>query len=237
MIRLKFIKSILVLWSVTGLVGMTMAQGFEVYEYINFDKYESSNKSIVDQGIQPEVIFMGNSITEGWSHHRPSFMESNGYINRGISGQTTDQMLLRFRKDVLDHQPKVVVILAGTNDLAQNSGPVPLWHTMNNIKSMAELAKSNGVKVLLCSVLPAKAFPWRPEIKPIPLIKELNEMIRKYARDQGMTYVDYFGAMEDGERGLKVPEHTTANDLVHPNAAGYKVMEDVVQPAIRKALN
>lgn len=215
---------------------MIMAQDFEVYDYINFDKYESSNELLGKVDSNPKVIFMGNSITEGWSYHSPDFMRSNAYINRGISGQTTDQMLLRYRKDVLDHQPKVVVILAGTNDLAQNSGPVPIWHTMNNIKSMAELAKANGAKVILCSVLPAKAFPWRPEIKPILLIRELNELISKYASKQGMTYVDYYSAMEDGKGGLKVPEYTTADDLVHPNAAGYAVMEQVVQTAIDENL-
>ena len=215
---------------------MLFAQDSDVYAYINFEKYDSANQSLIEAGSRPEVIFMGNSITEGWSYHSPAFMNSNGYVNRGISGQTTDQMLLRFRKDVLDHQPKVVVILAGTNDLAQNSGPVPLWHTMNNIKSMTELAKANGVKVLLCSVLPAKAFPWRPAIRPIPLIRDLNEMIQTYAEEQRVTYVDYFTALEDGKAGLKVPEYTTEEDLVHPNAAGYKVMEQVVQLAIRDAL-
>ncbi len=227
-------RTVLLLLALISTV-MTVAQDFEVYDYINFEKYATENQALAERD-SPEVIFMGNSITEGWSYHSPEFMRSRGYINRGISGQTTDQMLLRFRKDVLDHNPKVVVILAGTNDLAQNSGPVPLWHTMNNIKSMAELAKVNGSKVLLCSVLPAKAFPWRPEIKPIPLIKELNKMIRQYAEERGMTYVDYYGAMEDGNAGLKVPEHTAETDLVHPNTAGYKVMESLIQPAIEKSL-
>ncbi|MDW3190854.1 MAG: GDSL-type esterase/lipase family protein [Cytophagales bacterium] len=216
--------------------SMTMGQNFEVYDYINFDKYESSNEELRQSDSKSEVIFMGNSITEGWSAHSPEFMSSNGYINRGISGQTTDQMLLRFRKDVLDHQPKVVVILAGTNDLAQNSGPVPLWHTMNNIKSMAELAMANHVKVILCSVLPAKAFPWRPGVESIPMIQSLNQMISDFAKEKGMVYVDYYSAMQDGNGGLKVPEYTTAQDLVHPNAAGYEVMESLVKPAIDKAL-
>ena len=212
------------------------AQTMKVYDYINFDKYASSNESLTENGNSTDVVFMGNSITEGWSYHSPSFMKENGYVNRGISGQTTDQMLLRFRRDVLDHKPEVVVILAGTNDVAQNSGPVPLWHTMNNIKSMAELAQANGAKVLLCSVLPAKAFPWRPGIEPIPLIAELNQMIRDFAQERNLTYVDYFSALEDGQGGLKVPDYTSAQDLVHPNAEGYKVMESVIQPLIEKAL-
>lgn len=212
------------------------AQTMKVYDYINFDKYASSNESLTESGNPTDVVFMGNSITEGWSYHSPSFMKENGYVNRGISGQTSDQMLLRFRRDVLDHKPKVVVILAGTNDVAQNSGPVPLWHTMNNIKSMAELAQANGAKVLLCSVLPAKAFPWRPGIEPIPLIAELNQMIRDFAQEKNLTYVDYFSALEDGQGGLKVPDYTSAEDLVHPNAEGYKVMESVVQPLIESAL-
>lgn len=215
---------------------MAFAQELEVYDYIDFDKYEASNEELAQSGTKPDVIFMGNSITEGWSVHSPEFMSANGYVNRGISGQTTDQMLLRFRRDVLDHQPKVVVILAGTNDLAQNSGPVPLWHTMNNIKSMAQLAKANQVQVILCSVLPAKAFPWRPGIEPIPFIQSLNQMIRDFAKEENMTYVDYYGAMQDGDGGLKVPDYTTAEDLVHPNTAGYKVMESLVKPAIDQAL-
>lgn len=215
---------------------MTDAQDFKVYNYINFEKYEEANEALTRKAGTPKVIFMGNSITEGWDYHSPDFMKSNGYINRGISGQTTDQMLLRFRKDVLDHQPQLVVILAGTNDIAQNSGQVPIWHTMNNIKSMAELAKANRINVLLCSVLPAKAFPWRPGIEPIPLISELNTLIKNYARQQGMHYVDYYSALEDGKGGLKVPDYTSAEDLVHPNAAGYAIMEQVVQSVIKQAL-
>ncbi len=236
MINNRVLKSVLLLTCVMCMGFMTEAQDFKVYDYINFDKYEDANQSLKKKAGTPQVIFMGNSITEGWDYHSPEFMKSNGYINRGISGQTTDQMLLRFRNDVLDHQPRVVVILAGTNDIAQNSGPVPTWHTMNNIKSMAELAKANGIRVLLCSVLPAKAFPWRPGIKPIPLIIELNTMIRNYARQQGMFYVDYYGALEDGKGGLKVPDYTSAEDLVHPNAAGYAEMERVVQSVILQAL-
>ena len=209
------------------------AQQMKIVDYINYARYDSSN-AVLDQAQRDRtVVFMGNSITEGWRYHRPEFMSSNGYINRGISGQTTDQMLLRFRRDVLRHEPDVVVILAGTNDLAQNSGPVPVWHIMNNIQSMAELATSNGAKVLLCSVLPAKAFPWRPGIKPIPLIRELNGLIQSYAQENDHIYVDYYSAMVDGEGGLIVPDYTSAEDLVHPNAAGYEVMEGIVQTAIK----
>lgn len=215
---------------------MMSAQDLQVYDYINFEKYADDNQRLMDGKVKPSVIFMGNSITEGWSVHQPDFMSKNGYVNRGISGQTTDQMLLRFRQDVLMHEPQVVVILAGTNDLAQNSGPVPLWHTLNNIKSMAELAMANDIQVILCSVLPARAFPWRPEIKPIPLIRELNDQIRAFAKEKGLSFVDYYAAMEDGKAGLKVPEYTTAQDLVHPNAAGYAVMESLIQPAIAEAL-
>lgn len=236
MIIKKWTRQALFLTWAMSMGFMTVAQDFKVYDYINFDKYEEDNQGLKDKARTPQVIFMGNSITEGWDYHSPEFMKSNGYINRGISGQTTDQMLLRFRKDVLDHQPQVVVILAGTNDIAQNSGPVPIWHTMNNIKSMAELAEANDIKVLLCSVLPAKAFPWRPGIKPIPLINELNGMIRAYAKKRGMYYVDYYRVLEDGQSGLKVPDYTTADDLVHPNAAGYAVMERVVQSVITQAL-
>ena len=175
---------------------------------------------------------MGNSITEGWVKTYPEFF-SDHYVNRGISGQTTPQMLIRFRADVIDLKPAAVVILAGTNDIAGNTGPSTLEMIMDNLKSMTEIAKSNGIKVVLCSVLPAYDYSWRPGKEPNIKIPALNKMIKRYARKNGVIYVDYFSAMVDDKNGMK--EELT-NDGVHPTAAGYDVMQPIIEKAIKKAL-
>ena len=180
---------------------------------------------------------MGNSITEGWARLSPRFFENENYINRGISGQVTQQMLLRFRADVIDLKPQVVVILAGTNDIAQNSGYIAVEDIFRNIISMTELARYHEIKVILCSVLPAIDFPWNRGLKPAEKIIKLNEMIKNYAAEKSIIYVDYYSALVDDNGGLKVPDYTSAGDLVHPNSNGYKVMEKVLQPALSKALN
>ena len=179
------------------------------------------------------IVFMGNSITQGWSDARPEFFADKPIIERGISGQTTAQMLLRFRQDVINLNPKVVVILAGTNDIAGNTGPMTLEQIMENIISMCELAEINGIKIVLSSVLPAFDYPWSPGKSPNIKIPALNEMIKNYADNNGYIYLDYFSAMTDGNNGLK-PELTY--DGVHPNEAGYKVMEPLVEDAVSEAL-
>lgn len=182
---------------------------------------------------ESRVIFMGNSITIGWLDKRPGFFADRPYINRGISGQTTPQMLLRFRQDVLDLEPKVVVILAGTNDIAGNTGPATLEEISGNIQSMAELAKAHGIAVVLCSVLPAYDYPWRPRMGPDQKIPALNALIKEYADRNGLVYVDYFTAMADGRNGL--PE-ILAKDGVHPTPEGYALMEPLVEKGIEMAL-
>ena len=179
---------------------------------------------------------MGNSITEAWPVISPEFFKNSPYIGRGISGQTTPQMLLRFRKDVIQLQPKVVVLLAGINDIAQNTGFTPIDMIAENIMSMAELARHHNIEVVICSVLPALDFPWSPGFEPANKVIELNSMLKKYAVENKLIYVDYHTAMKNKKNGLKVPEYTTANDLVHPNEAGYIVMEKLVQAAIEQAL-
>jgi lysophospholipase L1-like esterase len=181
------------------------------------------------------VVFMGNSITEGWVMMRPDFFKGRDYINRGIGGQTTPQMLLRFRPDVIDLKPKVVVILAGTNDIAGNTGWTSLETIIGNIKSMAELANSNSIKVVISSVLPAIEYLWKPGLEPSLKIISINKALKLYAKENNFIYVDYFSSMVDDKGGLKVPEYTAANDLVHPNKAGYAVMEKLVEQAIKKA--
>ena len=191
-------------------------------DWAGFDRYREANRTAKQDA---EAVFMGNSITEGWARMRPGFFADNGYIGRGISGQTSAEMLARFRPDVIELAPKAVVILAGTNDIAQNNGPIELENVMDNIASMCELARLHNIRVLLCSVLPAAAFPWREGIEPADSIIRLNAMIEAYARENGIEYVDYHSRMKDGRNGLP-PEYS--KDGVHPNPEGYRVMEGII---------
>jgi len=180
------------------------------------------------------VVFMGDSITEGWHFDGPdSFFAGKPYVNRGISGQTSPQMVIRFRQDVIDLQPKVVVILAGTNDIAGNTGPMTLEQTEANIQDMAEIASANHIKVVLCSVLPAYDFPWKPGQEPAPKINKLNDWIRAYAAEKGHVYVDYHSAMKDQRDGLPP---NLSKDGVHPTHAGYVIMAPLVEAGIAKVL-
>ena len=179
---------------------------------------------------------MGNSITEGWIQMRPEFFNNRDYINRGIGGQTTPQMLLRFREDVINLNPSVVIILAGTNDIAGNSGYISLESIIDNIKSMSEIANANGIKVIISSILPAIDYPWKPGLDPAPKIIIINKALKAFSEENNFIYLDYYAAMADDKGGLKVPEYTTANDLVHPNKKGYLVMEKLAEIAIKKAL-
>lgn len=197
--------------------------------------FREANAQLPDPGPEENrVVFMGNSITIGWLNSMPSFFEGKPYINRGISGQTTPQMLLRFRQDVIDLQPKVVVILAGTNDIAGNTGPSSLEMIMDNIKSMSELARANDIKVVLSSVLPAYDYPWRPGLEPHKKIPALNQMIRDYAKQQGIIYLDYFSALDNGKNGM---DKQLAEDGVHPTQKGYQLMAPLAEEAISKALS
>jgi lysophospholipase L1-like esterase len=177
------------------------------------------------------VVFMGDSITEGW--HLDESFPGKPYINRGISGQTSPQMVLRFRQDVIDLKPEVVVILAGTNDIAGNTGPMTLEETEGNLKSMAELATANHIQVVLCSVLPTFDFPWKSGMTPAPKVLALNTWIKAYAAEKHYVYVDYHTAMKDERDGL--PENLS-KDGVHPNAAGYAIMAPLAEAGIKKAL-
>lgn len=182
---------------------------------------------------EKRVVFMGNSITAGWSTTYPEYFSGKPYINRGISGQTTPQMLLRFRADVIALNPAVVVILAGTNDIAGNTGPSTLEMILDNIMSMCELAKTNNIKVVLCSVLPAYDYPWKPGLNPAEKIPSLNEMIKKYAADNEIIYLDYYSSLVNENKGMI---NRYAYDGVHPNKGGYKIMAPLTDAAIAKAL-
>jgi lysophospholipase L1-like esterase len=180
---------------------------------------------------EQRVIFMGDSITEDW-HLEKSF-PGKPYINRGISGQTSPQMLVRFRQDVIDLKPKVVLILAGTNDIMENTGPMTTEQSGENIASMADLATANNIQVVLCSVLPSSDFAWSPELKPAPRIVELNAWIKKYAAEKGYIYVDYYSAMTDEHGGLPP---SLSDDGVHPIAAGFAIMAPLAKAGIEEAL-
>ncbi len=202
--------------------------------WANLERYSEDNMKLKESSvIADRVVFMGNSITEGWSDHMPEFFQGKPYVNRGISGQTTPQMLLRFRQDVVDLKPVVVVILAGVNDIAGNTGPATLEEIFGNICSMAELAKAHNIKVVLSAVLPAYDFPWKPGIEPAFKIIALNKMIEKYALEQNHTYLDYHSPMSDEQSGLKA-EYTY--DGVHPNREGYLLMAELVNAALEKTL-
>ncbi len=213
-----------------GFISFANAQDFA-----NLDRFRSDNIGLMKKEINdPLVVFMGNSITEGWLNKKLNFFDNPSFVNRGISGQTTSQMLLRFRQDVIDLKPKAVVILAGINDIAQNQGPIAVKDIFGNLKSMCELAKTNGINVVLCSVLPAKEFPWRMEINPIEKVAELNSLLKDYANQNNIIYVDYYEKLVTKEFGL--PSDLTS-DEVHLTIKGYQTLEPIVMKGINKALN
>jgi len=189
---------------------------------------------------EKRVVFMGDSITEAWLHNGlPAndpdavFFPGKPYVNRGISGQTTPQMLVRFRQDVIDLKPKAVVILAGINDIAGNTGDMTIEQTEENLQSMADLAHANGIKVVLCSITPAVDFPWRHGRDPGPKVVAVNSWMKGYAESHKYVYVDFYSAMADEHGGLP---KTLSGDGVHPNKAGYDIMNPLVEAGIARAL-
>ncbi len=202
-------------------------------DFANLARFRQADRQLGPPAAgQTRVVFMGDSITEGWKL-KISFPEKP-YINRGISGQTTPQMLLRFRQDVIALQPKVVLILGGTNDLAQNTGPMTARATENNLMSMAQLAAANRIRVVLCSVLPSVHYWWHPELpNPAARIVALNRWIQAYAARQGYVYVNYYTALADEAGGLP---KKFSRDGVHPSPAGYAVMAPLAAAGIRQAL-
>jgi lysophospholipase L1-like esterase len=203
-------------------------------DWANLQRYRQANSELPPpQGDSRRVVFMGNSITEGWARFFAEMFPGKPYIGRGISGQTTPQMLVRFRQDVIALKPAVVVILAGTNDIAGNTGPSTLEMIEDNLTSMAELAKANGIRVVLASVLPVIDYPWRKGLEPAPKIVALNAWIKDYAARVGAVYLDFHSAMSDEQHGMK---SDFSRDGVHPNEAGYRVMAPLAERAIAEAL-
>ncbi|MDU1891766.1 MAG: SGNH/GDSL hydrolase family protein [Dysgonomonas sp.] len=209
------------------------AQNFN--EMINLNRYAKENSELGTPAKgEKRVVFIGNSITEGWVHQRPDFFKNNNYIGRGISGQTSPQLLSRFRQDVIDLKPVVVVINIGTNDIAENTGSYNPDFTLGNIISMAQLAKANGIKVILSSVTPAVQYQWRKEIQNVPdKIEALNKNIKAYADKNKIPYIDYFSVLCDDNRALK---SNYGDDGVHPNAEAYAVMEKAAKAVINKVI-
>jgi lysophospholipase L1-like esterase len=200
------------------------------WAYLN--KYKNENEQILAPSSgEKRIVFFGDSITEGWKTIHLDFFVGKSYLNRGINGQTTSQMLLRFRPDVIELKPKIAVILAGGNDIAGNTGPATPETIIGNLISMCELAKANNIEVILCSILPANDFPWKRGMEPADKITALNKMIIQYAKTNNIAYVDYYSAMVDERKGLK---SIYSGDGVHPNKEGYRIMEPIVETTINK---
>lgn len=211
----RFIISLMTIISVSTFAG--------AQDWAGFGRYEAQNDTV---SVKPAAVFMGDSITEGWFNTDPDFFRDNNFLGRGISGQTTSQMLVRFRRDVVDLQPKYAVILAGTNDIAMNNGTISLRNVLGNIISMCEIAKANKIKPVICSVLPAAAYPWRPEVKDsAEQIAALNAMLAAYAAEARIIYVDFHSAMKNASGGLP---RSIAPDGVHPDISGYRIMEPII---------
>lgn len=224
-------KKLLILCLLSVILTTSTSAQNKFNDLINLEKYNQANNELKESKTKEiKIVFMGNSITEGWVLEHPSFFTDNNFVGRGIGGQTSSQMLSRFRRDVIELKPSAVIINAGTNDIAENTGKYNPDFTLGNIKSMADMARANNIQVILSSVLPAKNFRWNPDIKDAPeKIKALNKEIKAYAEKMGFQYIDYYSQLEDGNGALKAH---FGDDGVHPNAECYAVMEQIVLSAL-----
>lgn len=224
----------LAILTATLVASASIAQTPSPTDWANLQRYQAENAALGPPAAdENRVVFMGNSITEAWAKSFATQFPGKPYIGRGISGQTTPQMLVRFRQDVVALKPKVVVILGGTNDIAGNTGPSTLEMIEDNLSSMSEIAKENNIRVVLASVLPVYEYPWKKGLEPAPKIVALNAWIKAYAARVGATYVDFHSAMKDDQDGMR---SDLANDGVHPTPAGYAIMGPLVEKAIADAL-
>ena len=203
-------------------------------DWFGFNRYQADNERVITSGDWPEVVFMGNSITDNWAYYHPDFFNSNNFCGRGISGQTSSQMLVRFTDDVIALHPKAVVIMAGTNDVAHNEYWVSPERVVDNIIAMCNIAQSNGIVPIISSIPPCSEFPWRKEISnPGQTIVDINKSLKAFADANGIVYVDYHSALTDEKLGLP---KTLSNDGCHPLPDTYFTMEEMVLEAIRNAL-
>lgn len=228
-----FIISLVLLFSNVLNAQKKEYQDLMEQDWANLKKYATQNRKLMKTQSHPKVVFMGNSITEGWVNAQPDFFSENNYLGRGIGGQTTPQMLIRFMPDVVKLKPKAVVILAGTNDIAGNTGFSSVEMITNNIEAMAQLGKANNIKVILTSILPVYDYPWRPGLQPVKKIAEINSWMKKYAAENQHTYLDLFSVLKDEKEGLP---KKYSKDGVHPNLAGYKLMAPLTKKAILEAM-
>ena len=208
--------------------GMDDETREKLKDWPNLGRYAADNEALLASGQPTDIVFMGDSITEGWPDKRPAFFHQ-GRVCRGIGGQTTPQMVLRMMADVVALKPKLVHIMAGTNDIAGNTGPMSAEQTIDNIHSMVVLAKSNDVGVLLSSIPPAASFPWRSGLNTVQAIGQLNNMLFRLAKLLNVHFVDYTAALSDNAGGMK---NGFAYDGVHPDIKGYQAMEEVLEPII-----
>ena len=209
---------------------MTMSFFGFSQDWFGFNRFKADNDRIKASGNYPDVVFMGNSITENWAYYHPNFFSDNNFCGRGISGQTSSQMLVRFTADVVELCPKAVVIMAGTNDVAHNDFYVEPDKVVENIIAMCNLAKANGIVPIISSIPPCSEFPWRKEIKtPGQTIVNINKCLKEYAENNGIIYVDYHTALADENLGLP---KTLSDDGCHPNPDTYLTMEEMVLKAI-----
>ena len=202
---------------------------FLFFLIINYNFLEAKPKN-------KKIVFMGNSITQMWSDNSFFFKSNPYFINKGISGQTTPQMLMRFDDDVIKENANTVIILAGINDIAQNTGPIQIKDIADNIFRMAEMAQKNNINVFICSVLPANRILWNKSIKPTYKVIKLNMLLKEFCKNKNIEYVDYYSEMVDWSGGLKSPLYTSKWDLVHPNKKGYEKMEEILIKKIKKEL-
>jgi lysophospholipase L1-like esterase len=205
-------------------------QGWLLKDFGMVGYYAEDNAKLLASKDPVDIVFIGDSITEGWHDRRPGFF-TRGRINRGIGGQTTPQMVLRMYSDVVALKPNAVHIMAGTNDIAGNTGPMTAEMSENNLRAMSDIARRHGIKVLLAPVPPAASYPWKPEVQTRPRIAELNHWLETFARETGATWVDYRAVLDDGTGAMKPG---LAYDGVHPSEAGYDAMATVIEPALRR---
>ncbi|MDJ0365115.1 GDSL-type esterase/lipase family protein [Hymenobacter sp. H14-R3] len=230
-------KKVLVVLLALGGYAVPAAAQAPAADRDGLTRYAAANQALpAPQPGRPRVVLLGNSITDAWPRADSAFFASKRYeyVGRGIGGQTSPQLLVRFRQDVLDLHPVAVAILAGINDIAENTGPYDPQATLNNVKSMTELAQASGIRVILCSVLPAYDFPWRKGLMPAPKVLALNQLLKAYAAQRHATYLDYHSAMADSRQGLPP---ALAKDEVHPTLAGYRIMGPLLEQAVATALN
>ena len=203
-------------------------------DWFGLNRYQADNERIIASGDYPEVVFMGNSITDNWAYFHPDFFNSNNFCGRGISGQTSSQMLVRFTADVIALHPKAVVIMAGTNDVAHNDYWVAPDKVVDNIVAMCNIAQVNGIVPIISSIPPCSEFPWRKEISnPGQTIVDINKSLKAFADANGIVYVDYHSALTDEKLGLP---KALSNDGCHPLPDTYLTMEEMVLEAIGNAL-